>query len=90
MHVQKENLCDGLLDWTIINTCPCAFFLYVGLPTVLGAINRTHVNIKTASGPDRIQYINRKGRPSINVEVGFNFNKKCRSKSCKKFHLTTT
>ena len=44
---------------------------YVGFPTVLGAIDGTHVNIKTPSGPDGIQYINRKGRPSINVEVGF-------------------
>ena len=52
----------------------CAFYT-VGIPTVLGSIDGTHVNVKTPSGPDGIQYINRKGQPSINIEVHFvNFN----------------
>lgn len=39
------------------------------LNEILGAIDGTHVLIKTPSGHDGCQYINRKGRASINVSV---------------------
>ena len=43
-----------------------------------GAIDGTHVKIKTPSGPDAHQYINHKGVPSINMSVsdplGFTIN----------------
>ena len=39
------------------------------LNVILGAIDGTRVLIKTPSGYDGCQYINRKGRASINVSV---------------------
>ena len=42
---------------------------YSKFPDVIGAIDGTHVRIKTPSGPDAIQYFNRHGWPTINVCV---------------------
>ena len=35
------------------------------------AIDGTHVKIRTPSGPDAHQYINREGVPSINISVSY-------------------
>ncbi|XP_018407382.1 PREDICTED: putative nuclease HARBI1 [Cyphomyrmex costatus] len=46
-----------------------AFERVSGFPNVIGAIDGTHVEIRSPQGDDHQAYINRKGYPSIHVQV---------------------
>ncbi|XP_063971487.1 putative nuclease HARBI1 [Lytechinus pictus] len=45
------------------------FYQYCRFPGVIGAIDGTHVNIRSPDGDQAIYFLNRKNRYSINVQV---------------------